>query len=95
MSDKQTTPFETRCDILADIWMTYRFNPRFEDFVMYNDIGLPLAFLLSEGLVKSSNQLSKSMVNETFDIFLGSMKLEDTGYESLDDILVDSPEWNG
>jgi hypothetical protein len=92
---KAGTTFENKCGILADLWMTYRFNPRFEDFVQYNDIGLPMAFLLSEGLVKTNNQLSRSMIDETFDIFLGSLKLEDAGYESLDDILVDSPEWNG
>jgi hypothetical protein len=92
---KEPTPFDTRCEILSDLWMTYRFSPKFEDFVSYNDIGLPMAFLLSEGLVKTQNQLAKSMIDETFDIFLGSMKLEDTGYESLDDILVDAPEWNG
>jgi hypothetical protein len=92
---KEVTPFKAKCEILADLWMSYRFSPRFEDFVSYNDIGLPMAFLLSEGLVKTQNQLAKSMIDETFDIFLGSLKLEDSGYESLDDILVDSPEWNG
>lgn len=92
---KEGTTFDNKCGILSDLWMTYRFNPRFEDFVQYNDIGLPMAFLLSEGLVKTQNQLAKSMIDETFDIFLGSLKLEDSGYESLDDILVDSPEWNG
>ena len=92
---KELTPFDTRCEILSDLWMTYRFSSRFEDFVSYNDIGLPLAFLLSEGLVKPGNSLAKPMVDETFDIFLSSLKLEDTGYDSLDDILVDSPEWNG
>jgi hypothetical protein len=89
------TSFANKCEILSDLWMTYRFNPRFDDFCSYNDIGLPLAFLLAESLVKENSPLAKSMVEETFNVFLESLKLEDAGYESLDDILVDSPEWNG
>lgn len=92
---KEKTSFENKCDILSDLWMTYRFHPRFDDFTSYNDIGLPLAFLLSESLVREDSPLAKSMVEETFDVFLGSLKVEDNGYESLDDVLVDSPEWNG
>lgn len=89
------TSFENKCEILSDLWMSYRFNPRFDDFCSYNDIGLPLAFLLSESLVRENSPLTKSMVEETFDVFLASLKVEDVGYDSLDDVLVDSPEWNG
>ena len=81
------TSFENKCNILADLWMNYRFDKKFEDFVDYNDIGLPLAFMVSEDLVKPG-AMAKSMLEESFDVLLAAMKVEDTGFESLDDLFV-------
>lgn len=83
----KTTPFKNRCDILADLWMSYRFDKQFEDFIQYNDIGLPLAFLISEELVKPTPS-AKTMVEESFELLLASLQLEDSGFDSLDDLLV-------
>jgi hypothetical protein len=81
------TSFENKCDILSELWMNYRFDKKFEDFVDYNDIGLPLAFLVSEDLVKPS-ALAKSMLEETFSLLVASLEVEDTGFDSLDDMFV-------
>jgi hypothetical protein len=86
MSQNKTT-FENKCNILADLWMSYRFDKKFSDFIEYNDIGLPLGFLLSEELVKPTPQ-AKAMVEETFDLLLNALDREDNGYESLDDVMV-------
>ena len=85
------TPFATKCKILGDLWMQYRFEKQFQDFVSYNDLGLPLAFSISEDLVKPG-ELAKSMVEESFDVFLASLKLDDEGYESLDEVLFAMPD---
>ena len=87
MEDKKLTTFENKAGILSDLWMNYRQDKQFEDFVSYNDIGLPLAFLIDEDLVKPK-PLGKSMVEETFDLLLGALEIEDEGFESLDDLLV-------
>lgn len=83
------TSFEDRCSILAELWMNYRKDQNFEDFISYNDLGLPLAYLLDNKIVKST-PLSLKFINETFDLLLGSLELKDNGYVTLDDIFLDN-----
>jgi hypothetical protein len=80
------TTFENKCIILADLWLNYRSDEEFQDFIEYNDMGLPLAYALSEGIVKGT-ELSNKFIDETFDLLLGGMEVEDTGFENLDDLL--------
>lgn len=88
MSDQKSTPFETKCDILADLWMNYRGDIEFQDFLSYNDVGLPSAWLLAEDLCTPTDRL-KEMVNETFNLLLKALEIEeDSGFDSLDDLLV-------
>ena len=87
MANDNSTTFENKCNILGDLWMQYRFDRQFEDFVQYNDIGLPLAFLIEEELVKPS-PTAKAMVDETFELLLTALKIEDSGFDSLDELLV-------
>lgn len=87
MSEEKGTTFENKCAILSDLWMSYRSDKEFEDFISYNDIGLPLAFLVDDDLARPQ-PMGKRMIEETFDLLLASMKLEDTGFESLDDLFV-------
>lgn len=87
MANNKETTFENRCIILSDVWMEYRTDPDLEEFVSYNDLGLPLGFLLSEELVTPS-QKAKDMIDETFELLLASLGVEDNGYESIDDMMV-------
>jgi hypothetical protein len=89
MSDEgtQKTDFKTRCEILSELWLGYRWDEEFKDFLEYNDIGLPLAFLVTEKLVDPSQQ-AIDMVDETFDILAVLLEVEDTGFESLDDMML-------
>lgn len=88
MSDKKETPFEVRCIILADLWMNYRKDDEFQDFLEYNDVGLPSAWLLAEDLCTPTDRL-KGMVDETFRLLLAALEIEeDHGFDSLDDLLV-------
>ena len=79
--------FDNKCAILTDLWLQYRFEKKFEDFVSYNDVGLPLAFLVSEELVKPGPQ-AKMMLNETYDLLLAALKRDDGDFESLDDLML-------
>lgn len=82
------TPFDERADILADLWLNYKDDDQFKDFIDYNDIGLPLAFLVAEGL-GTANENGTKFINETFELFLKALDIqEDTGFESLDDLLM-------
>lgn len=79
--------FENRVNILAELWINYRTDKEFEDFVTYNDLGLPLAFMIAEELVKPGD-LANSMINETYDLLLATLDAEDGDFDSLDDLLV-------
>lgn len=82
-----STKFKHKCAILADIWLNYRNDEEFVDFIEYNDMGLPLAYAIAEGIVEST-PLAKTFVEETFDLLLAGLDVEDdTGFKSLDDIL--------
>lgn len=80
------TSLEIRAEILSDLWLNYRADEEFQDFIQYNDLGLPVAYLISSGLVKSSEEINK-FVNEAFDLLLAGFDIEDTGFETLDEIL--------
>ena len=81
-----TTTFDNRCQILGDFWVEFKGTDRFQDFIDYNDLGLPLAFALATGLVKSTS-LVEPYVNETFELLLAAVGLEDKGYTDIEDIL--------
>jgi hypothetical protein len=80
------TSFETMCSILAELWSNYRQDKELQDFVEYNDLGLPLAFLIDASLVDAS-PIAKDYVVETWQIFLAALGLEnDIEWKSLEQI---------
>jgi hypothetical protein len=81
------TEFVSQCEVLSELWIKYRNEVDFQDFVQYNDIGLPLAFLISEGIVDNPTEAAKSFVTEAFTIFITALNIEDTGFKSLEELL--------
>jgi hypothetical protein len=80
------TDFNTKCDILSDFWLEYKHNKEYADFFDYNDIGLPLAFALSQKIVEVS-VLSETYINETFDLFCEALDLDTNDeFASLDEM---------
>ena len=73
------TTFDNKVSILADLWMSYRNDEQFQDFIIYNDLGLPLAYLLDSGIVES-NDKAKTFIEETFDLLLAGFEKEDEGF---------------
>jgi hypothetical protein len=57
-----------------------------EEFFRYNDLGLPLAYGSGEEILSLSD-FGIHLVNETFDLLLEVLGLEDTGWETIEDIL--------
>lgn len=86
MTDKTPTTYSNKASILADLWLNYRDDEEFIDFIEYNDIGLPLAYAISNDIVKSTD-IAERFINETFDLFIGGLEIEDTGFETLDELL--------
>ena len=86
MTEQTPTTYSDRLAILSDLWLNYRQDEEFQDFIEYNDIGLPLAYAISNDIVISTD-IAEKFVNETFELFLTGLDVEDTGFETLDDIL--------
>jgi hypothetical protein len=80
--------FQNKVTILAELWMNYRDDDELKDFIEYNDIGLPLAYLLMNEIVLPSEQ-SAIYINETYDLFVSSLSVEDKEWQSLDEMLGD------
>jgi hypothetical protein len=78
--------FENKITILAELWMNYRDDDQIKDFVDYNDLGLPLAYLLTNEIVMPTKQ-AEVYINETYDLLLASLEVEDNEYQSLDEIM--------
>lgn len=85
---ENTTPFRDKAAILADLWMSFRGDEEWSDFFEYNDLGLPLAYAVSNNIAGKTDMLEK-MVGETFDLLLQAVGEEDIGFDNLDDLLGD------
>jgi hypothetical protein len=68
------------------MWMNMRDAEDFEDFFEYNDLGLPLAYVLANDIAVP-NSKSRSFIEETFDLLLEQLETEDSGFEELDELL--------
>lgn len=80
------TPQNTKAEILADLWLNYRDDEEFTDFIAYNDLGLPLAYMITTNIVQTT-AIADNFINETFDLLLAALETEDVGFDSLDDLL--------
>lgn len=79
--------FSSKCEILGDLWLDYKGEDAFADFIAYNDIGLPLAYSISAGLAKAEPQ-GELYVNETWDLLIEALGADaEAEYDSLDDLL--------
>ena len=82
------TGFSKQCEILSQLWMDFRDEADFEDFITYNDLGLPLAHFIHEDIVKST-PVAEMYIGETFNLFLAALGADpEEDYDSLDELLV-------
>ena len=77
------TDFTNMCEILGSLYANYKEDEDLKDFIEFNDLGLPLAYFVSEDLCQVSDDGAR-YITETWTLFLASMELEDTGWDSLD-----------
>jgi hypothetical protein len=73
-------------EILATFYINFRDDDNLSEFFEFNDLGLPAAFLASEGLVEITPEGNK-YIEETWNLFLVMFQVEDIGFSSLDEIL--------
>lgn len=83
--------FSNKISILSELWMNYRDDEQMQDFIEYNDLGLPAAYFAHTKLMTLTDQ-AEMFINETYDLFIASLEAEDKEYESLDELLGSIPE---
>jgi hypothetical protein len=81
------TDFSSKCDILGCFHSHYSAQKEFQDFMEFNDLGLPLAYFVSEGLCEVSDD-GVRYINETYGLFLAYFELEDTGFSNLEGVFL-------
>jgi hypothetical protein len=81
-----TTELASKCDILNDIWINHSNDESFEDFIEINDLGLPMAYFICNGIVEVT-PLAEEIIDVTFSDLLELLEIEDTGFKVLSDIV--------
>lgn len=84
--DTTMTDFSSVCEILGDLFSNYKDDKHFADFIEFNDLGLPLAYMVKEKLAIPSDDGSRYIM-ETWELFLSGLGVEDTGFTNLNDLL--------
>jgi hypothetical protein len=84
------TSFEIRAAILAELFVKHKKDPTFSEFREYADLGLPLAYTVSNGIVPSTEKAQK-YIEDAFEGLLEILEIpEDEGFKDLDDLLAES-----
>lgn len=83
-----TTTFESKSLILGQLWINFKTDDEWMDFMVYNDLGLPLAFAFAEGIINHTPTLEQ-YINETWDLFIEALGVQDTGFDSIDELIDD------
>jgi len=82
------TPFSKKCDILAELWIGFRDDDDFKDFIKYNDVSLPLAYFLSTEICENPTQKGEGFIEETWNLLEQALGLSpEAEWDSLIEIL--------
>jgi hypothetical protein len=82
--------FETKVNILSDLYENYRTDKGFKAFIEFNDLGLPLAYFLRDGLIIEISADAVRYIEETWELLIGSIDVSQdklTDGMTLDDLL--------
>ena len=79
-----------KAGILGQLWIDYRDDENFSVFMEYNDIGLPLSYVVAEGLVPALTPVGEDYINETIDMFFKLLEITEQEVDMLPKINLDS-----
>ena len=81
-----TTPYNIKYAILSDLWTNYKDDKEMADFFAYNDLGLPLAFMIEQKIVEST-PVAQVYIEETFELLVESLGLDsEEEYVSIEEM---------
>jgi len=82
--------YADKTGLLGQLWIDYRDDENFSLFMEYNDIGLPLSYVVAEGLVPELTKLGEDYVDETIVMLFKLLEITEQEVEMLDKINLDS-----
>jgi hypothetical protein len=80
------TELLNKCAILGELSADYEEDENFREFIEFNNLGLPLAYMISADLCVLTSDGEK-YIDQTWKLFLDFLNLEDEDFESLDEVL--------
>ena len=78
--------FADKTGILGQLWIDFRDDENFSAFMDYNDIGVPMAYYVAEGLVNGLTDLGKQYVEESIDMMFKLLEITEAEVDELDEI---------
>ena len=78
--------FADKAGILGQLWIEFRGDEDFTDFIEYNDLGLPMSYMVAEGLIKECSPTGESLIEETFVMFCELLEITEDDFDVLEDI---------
>jgi hypothetical protein len=76
--------FADKTGVLAQLWIDFREDDSFSAFMQYNDIGVPMAYYIAEGLVNPT-PLGEQYVEESLDMMFKLLEITEEEVEQLED----------
>jgi hypothetical protein len=78
--------FADKTGVLAQLWIDFREDEDFSAFMDYNDIGVPMAYYVAEGLVNGLTALGEQYVEESIDMMFKLLDITEAEVDELDEI---------
>jgi hypothetical protein len=78
--------FADKTGILAQLWIDFREDDQFNAFMEYNDIGVPMAYYMAEGLVTGLTPLGEQYVEESIDMMFKLLEITEAEVDELHEI---------
>lgn len=76
-----------KANILGGFWIRYKNDKDFSLFIEHNDIGLPISYYFSEGLVNTPTEIGEEYIHETFSMFINALQITNEELFSIKDNL--------
>ena len=64
-----STTFENQCKILSEVWLGFKEDPTFKDFISYNDLGLPIAYAITNEIIEATPRCV-GLVSEAWELLI-------------------------
>lgn len=78
--------FSEKASVISSLWLEFKEDEDFSDFMEYNNVGCPLAYASTQGLIAQLTPQGIEIVEETFNQFIDEINVSE---EEIDEVLPD------